>query len=205
MLTIYVARHGQDKDNEAGILNGRRDMPLTLKGIYQAMELAKNIKVAAIRFQHMYSSPLQRAYKTAKIIAKILHFKKPETLDDLIERDFGVMTGESVGSIKEYCSPDIIQTERICYFLNPAGAETFTQLLVRGGKVLDTIKTSHQNGNILLVAHGDIGKMIYASYYNLDWLEVLTKFHFGNAELLRLSSEHGPEEAHIFKTEQHNG
>ncbi len=44
MLTIYVARHGQDKDNEAGILNGRRDMPLTLKGIYLLAIYSPNSK-----------------------------------------------------------------------------------------------------------------------------------------------------------------
>lgn len=32
-------------------------------------------------------------------------------------------------------------------------------------------------GRILLVTHGDIGQMIYAAYYNLDWKDVLQLFH----------------------------
>lgn len=31
MTNIYIVRHGQDQDNEHGILNGHRNMPLTEK------------------------------------------------------------------------------------------------------------------------------------------------------------------------------
>ena len=50
----------------------------------------------------------------------------------------------------------------------------------------------------------DIGKMIYAAYYGLDWLEVLKLFHFGNSELLELSETSGPGDTHVFNIEQHN-
>ncbi|MBP7769257.1 histidine phosphatase family protein, partial [Candidatus Saccharibacteria bacterium] len=39
-MSIYIARHGQNKDNAEGILNGHRDRPLTELGRRQAMELA---------------------------------------------------------------------------------------------------------------------------------------------------------------------
>ena len=41
MLNIYLTRHGQDEDNAKSILNGRRNMPLTDKGIKQAKEVAQ--------------------------------------------------------------------------------------------------------------------------------------------------------------------
>ena len=77
----------------------------------------------------MYVSPLQRAYKTAAIITDVLGIRKPEVLEDLIERDFGIMTGKSQDKIQELCSPDILQTDTVCYFLNPEGAETFSKWL----------------------------------------------------------------------------
>lgn len=40
MSKIYLARHGQDKDNSEGILNGHRDTPLTDIGIMLANVLA---------------------------------------------------------------------------------------------------------------------------------------------------------------------
>lgn len=203
-LKIYLARHGQDEDNAKGILNGHRDSPLTLLGKAQARELAKKIKEAGILFNKVYSSPLQRTYQTAKIIARTLSISKPELLPDLIERDFGVMTGRLITDIEPMCSQDIIKTDTITYFLSPAGAETFPQLMERGRKVLTKINAQYSNGNFLLVTSGDIGKMIYASYYNLDWTRVLTMFHFGNSDLLLLSRKSSSEEAHIFKTKQYN-
>jgi broad specificity phosphatase PhoE len=91
MLNIYLTRHGQDKDNERGILNGHRDQPLTKLGISQAEKLAENIQKQGINFQIIYTSPLKRTVRTAQIIAKSLDAKKPKPLAELIERDFGEM------------------------------------------------------------------------------------------------------------------
>ncbi len=66
------------------------------------------------------------------------------------------------------------------------------------------MQSMHEDGSILLVTHGDVGKMIYAAYYNLGWKDVLTQFHFGNCELLLLSEDSPATEAHVFKQNQHN-
>jgi probable phosphoglycerate mutase len=122
----------------------------------------------------------------------------------LIERDFGSMTGQPAADIEKLCAPDIIKTETITYFLSPAGAETFPELISRAKKLLQAITEEHTDGNILLVTHGDFGKMIYAAYYDLEWQTILTLFHFGNSELLLLAADSKPEEAHIFKIAQFN-
>lgn len=191
-------------DNVNGILNGRRNEPLSEKGIEQAKEVADKIKAAGIFFDAVYSSPLQRAYKTAEIITNTLGAKKPKIMDSLIERDFGIMTGQPHNMIKEMCSPDILQTATITYFLSPTRAETFPQLVERASGMLDNLKEKYRDGNILLATHGDFGKMVYAAYYNLDWKEVLKMFHFGNSDLLELSGESGSEETHVFEIHQHN-
>ena len=204
MLKIYLTRHGQDEDNSNGILNGRRDSILTKLGVEQAQKLAEKIKDAGLNFSKVYSSPLARAYTTAEIITDALGIEKPVKLEILIERDFGVMTGKLVKEIEVSCAPDIIKTQKIVYFLSPAGAETFPQLFKRADKVLNSLTDKHKEGNILLVTHGDIGKMIYAAYYHLNWQKILTMFHFGNSELLLLSEDSKPEDSHVFPTEQYN-
>jgi probable phosphoglycerate mutase len=204
MLKIYLARHGQNEDNAQGILNGHRDKPLTALGFEQAKFLARHIKNVGLVFNKVYSSPLSRAYDTAYEITKILNLPDPEILPLLIERDFGVMSGEKLSDIEKLCAPDIIKTDTLCYFLNPEGAETFPELLIRANKLLDQIKVRHQDGNILLVGHGDFGKMIYAAYYKLDWREVLRLFHFGNTELIILSADTTSDEVHVFATKQFN-
>ena len=204
MLKIYLARHGQDLDNIKGILNGHRNEPLSPKGLEQAEEAGVKIKEAGLVFDVVYSSPLLRASVTADIICRVSHNPKAVTLPLLIERDFGIMTGVEQGKIEELCAPDIIKTDKITYFLQPQGAETFTDLLTRAERVLSFVKAKHAQGNILLVTHGDFGKMIYAAYYSLDWKEVLTTFHFGNSELLLLSKDSAASKSHVFKIDQYN-
>jgi len=204
MLRIYIARHGQNIDNQNGILNGHRDLGLTKLGIEQADELASKIKSSNLVFDFIYSSPLKRAFVTAEIVSKTNNFHSPIILPNLIERDFGEMTGVAQNRIKELCSPNIITTENIIYFLCPKNAETFPDLSSRARKLINEIQSKHQDGNILLVTHGDFGKMIYAAYYKLEWQKVLTMFHFGNSELLLLSTSSKPNEAHVFKTKQYN-
>lgn len=201
---IYLARHGQDEDNAAGILNGRRDMPLTAIGLDQANQLAQKIKDARLSFDKIYSSPLQRAYLTAETIAEALKLPAPEKLDELIERDFGVMSGKPTNDIEALCSPNILKTDTVTYFLSPDGAETFPQLIIRAKKLLQEITIKHPKEKVLLVTHGDFWKMLYAAYYDLNREEVLRMFHFGNSELLLLSPDSLPKDTHIFNIEQHN-
>jgi probable phosphoglycerate mutase len=205
MLKIYLTRHGQDEDNVAGILNGHRNKPLTARGVKQGEELATKIKKAGLKFEAIYSSPLKRAYQTALIISKKLALKRPKKLADLIERDFGKMTGKKSEDVEKLCLPsDILKTKTITYFLSHDSGETFPQALKRAKNILAFIKKEHKGGSVLLVSHGDFGKMIFAAYYKLPWKKVLKLFHFGNDDLLLLSKNTKLKDAYIFKTKQYN-
>ena len=201
MTEIWIARHGQNVDNANGILNGHRDLPLTELGRQQARELGEGIKVAGLQFDAVYSSPLSRAYETAVIATGIAGLPEPVKYNSIIERDFGVLTGKSADRVEELCAPDIIKTDTITYFLSPEGAETFDDLVVRGHTVLDDMRARHVDEKILLVCHGDIGKMIYAAATGRAWRDVLIDFHFGNGDLIETS---GDGEAHKVKLQQFN-
>lgn len=203
MLNIYVTRHGQDLDNSKGILNGRRDSPLTDVGRKQAEILANKIS-DFIKLDHIYCSPLERTLETARIIANKQKKIEPVILDALIEREFGVMTGKKLSDIGKLCAPDIINNRKYTYFLNQPGAETFPQLLIRAKRALYLVTKKHKNGNILLVTHGDIGKMLYAAFYNIDWRQALTYFDFGNTELILLNKKTDPQKAKIITSPQYN-
>lgn len=204
MLTIYLARHGQDKDNLNGILNGHRNQPLTEKGKEQAVELAQKILHTGLKFDKIYSSPLIKTLTTAEIISSVTQSPTPVIDNLLIERDFGILTGQPHSKIIEMCGDKIIKTDTVTYFLSPKEAETFPDLIIRAKKILAEINSKHQTGKILLVTHGDIGKMVYAAYYSLPWKQVLKQFHFGNSDLLILSGDSKPKDSHVFKIKQHN-
>jgi sugar lactone lactonase YvrE/broad specificity phosphatase PhoE len=198
-LTIYLARHGQDEDNAAGILNGRRDQPLTSLGKRQARILAQKIASQKIHFDAIYASPLQRAAMTAEIVAD---GKPVERLGDLQERDFGILTGTPIVEIEARCGLDVLPTPKVTYFLYPKGAETFPQLIERAKRLLTFLQETHSgNESILLVTHGDFGKMLYAAYYDLEWRDVLEAFHFGNSDLIlcspTITSPPNPKDTHV--------
>jgi probable phosphoglycerate mutase len=203
-MKIYLARHGQNEDNVEGILNGHRDRPLTELGRFQAREAGHNVLDHHLHFDMVLTSPLIRASETAEIIAEVAGLSKPVVHPLLIERDFGMMTGKLASEIKALCSPDILETDTITYFLSPVGAETFPELIERANRLLEELRDAYSDKTLLLVTHGDMGKMIYAVYYKLPWEQVLTQFHFGNSELLQLTPDSSPEEAHVFTLEQHN-
>lgn len=204
MNKIYVARHGQDLDNEKGILNGHRDKALTKIGREQAKNLAFKMKKANISLDKIYSSPLKRAYQTAKEVKKIFRLNSIEILDLLVERDFGSMSGKKIADIKKLCSPHILKTKTISYLLKGEGIETFPQTLKRAQKVIKIINDKHQNKSLLLLTHGDFAKMLYAAYYNIHWKEALSNFHFGNSELLILDSKLKAKDSLIFNQKQYN-
>lgn len=182
---IFIMRHGQDEDNVAGILNGHRDTPLTELGHQQAILAAK--KMNDIGIDIIYASPLKRAYETARIVANELDVDEVILDNHLIERDFGILTGKPVADIQKY-TDKILKTEVTTYFLEVEGAEDFPTLLERAKKFFSEINERHSNKNILLVCHGDIGRMIRAAYHNIDWKTSL-KTHFDNTEVLELSED----------------
>lgn len=201
-VEIFIARHGQNEDNANGILNGHRDLPLTEVGRGQARELGQGILAAELHFDTIYSSPLSRALETAQIVSGILGIKKPPVvLQDLIERDFGIMTGQKIDKVEEMCAPHILKTDMISYFLNPEGAETFPTLMKRAEKVITELRKSQGTGRALVVCHGDLGKMIYAVETGTSWEDTLKKFHFGNGELIQLEPNG---KTHLIELDQYN-
>ncbi len=199
MLKIYLARHGQDSDNVNYVFNGRRDTSLTIVGRNQAQQLAKNIKSIGLSFDKVYVSPLLRVRQTAKIITDYLSLEEAEILPDLVERDFGILTGKSIDDVLLLDKNNIISTPGVNYFLEVTGAETFPQLIERAKRALDKVKSENSDGNVLLLTSGDIGKMIYAVYHEKSWSEVLPSFFFSNTELILLDKELLLEKSIIFK------
>ncbi len=200
MIEIYLCRHGQSQANADGILAGHLDSPLNEVGKQQAQELAQLAKGAKLKFDHVYCSPLSRARDTAIIIAEQTGSPEPEVMPQLIERDFGILTGKNYQEIPKLATA-LLEAEKIGYFTEAESAESFPDTLQRAKKVLNEIRSRHKNGKLLLVAHGDIGMMLFAAFHNTPWRDALLHFHFGNSELLLLheDSKHKP---HVFEIDQ---
>ena len=105
-----------------------------------------------------------------------------------MEREFGILTGKPVLDIPKY-TDKILLSDRVNYFLEVDGAEDFPALLKRGQKILDEIRQKHPDRNVLIVTHGDIGKMIRAAYHRWTWEQGLKTPYFDNTGVLELSEK----------------
>jgi broad specificity phosphatase PhoE len=91
MIKIYLFRHGETDWNVIGRIQCSTDIPLNAKGLEQAEQNAESLKDKGI--EHIYSSPLQRAKKTAEILADKIGVKV-EINKDLREMDGGKWEGK---------------------------------------------------------------------------------------------------------------
>jgi len=95
---LYLARHGESMLNAAGLLRGRLDSPLTLKGRAQALSLANAL--ANCDIQVILASPLQRAFDTAQAVATKTDVQV-EVDSRFIDRDYGDWAGRSLAEVEE--------------------------------------------------------------------------------------------------------
>lgn len=91
---LLLVRHGQSEGNAQNIFTGWRDLPLTERGRSEALAVAESIVRSGVSIDAVFSSALQRAKETAKIIIERLGRPIPQTSNSALnERDYGELTG----------------------------------------------------------------------------------------------------------------
>lgn len=94
-MKIYVIRHGETDANKNGILQGVLNWPLNEYGVELATYTGQNMK--GIKFDACFSSPLDRARDTAKIVLKESNNNIDIQYDDRIkELNMGIYEGKKV-------------------------------------------------------------------------------------------------------------
>lgn len=119
--TLYLFRHGETEDNRARIFSGRRDSPLTPKGVKQAQVLAEKLKTKKIDVG-IYSD-LSRAKDTLMGVLKYHQNVKVEPSQLLLERDYGELTGTSKLELNEK-DPELCLKYRRSWDYPPPGGES---------------------------------------------------------------------------------
>jgi len=136
---LFVVRHGDTKANEEGIEAGPLKYSLAKKGVKDAEFIAKTL--SKVKVTAVYSSPIFRAVKTAKILARP-HRLKVKTLEELTEAKF------KPGFVGKKGRHHILTTPE-------AFSETNVDLLARTAKAIEIIG-KEATGNVILVSHGDV-------------------------------------------------
>jgi broad specificity phosphatase PhoE len=145
--SFLCLRHGATDWNRQGLFQGRTDIPLNDDGIAQAHAAARRLQ--PVRLDHIVTSPLARAIKTAEIIAAAC--SKPVSTDDgIIECDFGSLEGKSIrGTMAEH---GITAIEKLVSIL-PSDGEAWTDVSVRSLHCVSKWLDRDPQANILFVCH----------------------------------------------------
>ncbi|KGM95561.1 phosphoglycerate mutase [Clostridium novyi A str. 4552] len=164
MTTIYLTRHGQTEWNLNKRLQGWKNSPLTELGISQAKALRERLK--DVEIDVIYSSPIERAYKTAEIVKgnKNIEIIKH---DGLKEFNYGDWEGLTIDEIEK--NPMYSQ-ELDNLFNNPNeyksfGGETYDKLIDRIDITMNEILKKNTDKKILIVTHGMTLKVLL-HYFN---------------------------------------
>lgn len=158
-MRIYITRHGETQWNMEGRMQGWMNSDLTEKGIENAKRLGESLK--DVNFGCIYSSPLGRAFDTAKHIREN---KKTEIVleDNLKEMGFGLWEGMEHSKIEELYSEERFNFWNKPHLYKPIDGESFQELFNRVGEIFNSIIMENSYENILIVSHAVVIKAIYA-------------------------------------------
>lgn len=93
MKKVYIFRHGETEYNRNGVRTGIHNIPLNDTGRQQAAAIGEILKDAGI--QHIYSSYMDRARETGRIVGGFFGIEDAEVFPDLHEIDAGLLNGKS--------------------------------------------------------------------------------------------------------------
>jgi broad specificity phosphatase PhoE len=149
MTTIFLARHGRSKANEARTVAGQLDVALSPDGHRQAEALAQLLSQYSI--DAVYASSLRRAIDTAQPAAS-LHRLTVQTIEAFREIHFGSLEGRNRDTDPEVreayerwrAAPDVVV---------PPGGESYADLVNRVSPALATLAAKHRGETILIVGH----------------------------------------------------
>ena len=179
---ILLVRHGQTQSNFTGYYMGWSDEDLNETGAAQAQCLSA--RLSDLQIASIYSSPLQRAYSTAKIIDKP-HGLEVKLLQDLTEINFGDWQGLHVTEIKQRW-PELWQE----WHVDPSqvavpGGENFSQIAERVSRALRIVIADNLNARSIIVAHEIVIKIVIMQVLGASF-SVYRHFEIGNASLSRI-------------------
>ena len=144
-MKIYLVRHGRTLFNQKKVWQGWCDAPL-LKKDGEELSYALGAGLRDVPFAAVYSSPLGRAYETARWILKGYGKDLPiEVNRNLIEMHFGSLEGDPV---------DPALHARFFEGYERFGGDSVETLTNRIKAGIREIADAHPQGNVLAVSHG---------------------------------------------------
>ena len=173
---LYLVRHGETDWNQQRRIQGLTDIPLNDIGREQARATGRLLSRRS--WDGVYSSPLGRALETATIIADELGLPAPQTIDALVERNYGEAEGMN-----------FLEVER--RYPNRSGVpgqESREDVVARVLPALRDLALAHPDQALVVVSHGGAIRAVLTAVQPESSHGMITNgsihsFRFGDDEL----------------------
>lgn len=184
MGDLILLRHGETEWSLAGKHTGRTDIPLTPKGEAAAAALAPML--ARRDIVAVFTSPAQRAVTTASLAG--LSDAKLEP--DLWEWDYGGYEGITTAEIKRQRPGWSLWRDGVVPGDAGHPGETVESVGERVDRVLKRAAPLLSDGDVVLVAHGHVLRVLTARWLGLHPAEGRL-FRLDTGTMSSLGTEHG--------------
>jgi len=200
MLHLYIVRHGQTEWNLAGKFQGSQDSPLTELGKQQARQLGERLK--GVTWDGIYASPQKRAHETAKLICPE---EKEQIIlkDDLKEMCFGDWEGrhhENVAKEEPFQWEAFLQSPDT--YVSSTG-EDYQAVEARVLRALQEIVEKHPAGNVLIISHGIVVKLLMLHFEGRDLVTLWNPPEIRNTSLCKIALSEGQSEILLYSDTSH--
>jgi broad specificity phosphatase PhoE len=164
MGEIVVVRHGQTEWSRSGQHTGLTDLPLLPDGEDDGRRLRPALAVRHIT--HAFVSPLIRARRTAELAGLLDGGIEACIESDLVEVDYGAYEGRTTKEISAGLGrPWSLWKDGTVP--GDTEGETLEQVATRVDRVLDTVRPLLADGDVALVAHGHVLRILTARWLRL--------------------------------------
>jgi broad specificity phosphatase PhoE len=165
MGKLILLRHGETEWSREGRHTGRTDVPLTLEGVADAEALAPMVRrwIAGDRLAAVFASPAQRAQRTAELAGLTVTKTDP----DLWEWDYGGYEGITTAEIQRDVPGWSLWRDGVIPGDADHPGETIGEVGARVDRVLKRAEPLLADGDVALVAHGHVLRVLTARWLDL--------------------------------------
>jgi broad specificity phosphatase PhoE len=152
-MELYYIRHGETAWSLTGQHTGKTDLPLTEHGETEARALGALLH--GVSFDHVFTSPRQRARRTAELTGHTSAIVEP----DLTEWDYGDYDGRRLDEIHAQRPDWDIYTDGC------PGGESPGQITARADRLI--ARWAALSGRVAAFSHGHFGRVLGVRWIGL--------------------------------------
>jgi broad specificity phosphatase PhoE len=161
---LFFMRHGETEWNATARMQGQSDSPLSARGVEQSEANARLL--ATFGIEALYSSPLNRARRSAEIVGR--HLNLSVRYDDRIkEWNCGDWTGYLYDEVKVKWVEEWVAFEADHYHYRGPNCENYPDMIERSAPFVEELLKDPAR-NIAIVSHGIIGRVMVSMLLGLD-------------------------------------